>query len=93
MIKMNPFLLRERNGFMDLMRVFSLIRYHMKKIIPFVLSLFLSASLYSQTTFTITGKVLDSATKQPLQAASVFAQNTTVGTGTGPAGAFYSTLH
>lgn len=88
MIKMNPFLLRERNGFMDLMRVFSLIRYHMKKIIPFVLSLFLSASLYSQTTFTITGKVLDSATKQPLQAASVFAQNTTVGTATDTDGSF-----
>ena len=42
-------------------------------------------------TYTLTGKVLDANTRQPLQSASVFAQNTTFGTATDAAGNF--TLH
>ena len=38
--------------------------------------------------FLITGKVLDVATKLPLQGASVFAQNTTIGTATDQQGNF-----
>jgi hypothetical protein len=43
----------------------------------------------SQTTYyTIYGKIIDAATKAPMQAASVFAQNTTMGTATDAEGNF-----
>ncbi len=51
--------------------------------------------VYSYTTafsqanyFVVTGKVVSAETKQPLQAASVFAQNTTIGTATDSEGNF-----
>ena len=60
----------------------------MKKIIPFLLSLIISSSVFSQSTYTISGKIIDAETKLPLQAASVFAQNTTMGTATNADGYF-----
>jgi hypothetical protein len=53
----------------------------MKKLSLIILSFFLSLSIFAQTkTFLVGGKVIDSATQQPLNGASVFAQNTTQGT-------------
>lgn len=57
----------------------------------FLLSFFLinfSFASFSQTQFTVTGKVVDKNTKAPLQAASVFAQNTTFGVATDAEGNF-----
>ncbi len=48
--------------------------------------LFFSTEAFSQ--FTISGKVIDSASKEPLQGASVFGQNTTNGTITNKQGEF-----
>ena len=45
-------------------------------------------SAFSQTAFTAGGKVLDSATHQPLAGASVFCQNTTLGAVTNSEGVF-----
>jgi hypothetical protein len=50
----------------------------------------LSGLVYGQ--YTVTGTVLDSATREPLSAASVFCQNTTMGTTTNKEGAFSLTL-
>src|SRR5436190_18604813 len=53
--------------------------------------LILSAFFISETTFgqfTVTGKVVDSASGEPLQGASVFCQNTTSGTITSKEGGF-----
>jgi hypothetical protein len=61
----------------------------MKKTIVFFSVFLLSAITFAQSTsFNITGKVIDAATKTPLQAASVFAQNTTIGTATNAEGVF-----
>lgn len=62
----------------------------MKKITSFVLFLFVLATAFTQssTYFKITGKVIDADTKAPMQAASVFAQNTTMGTATTADGSF-----
>ncbi len=63
----------------------------MKKFTSFVLFLFVSATaVFAQTStsFKITGKVIDANTKTPMQAASVFAQNTTMGTATNNEGKF-----
>lgn len=60
-----------------------------KSIILFVGLLITVATLHAQSTyFYISGKVIDAVTQQPLQAASVFAQNTTSGTVTDAAGNF-----
>jgi len=56
----------------------------------FLLSIFVSTIVFGQ--FTITGKVVDSATKEPLFGASVFAQNTTSGTTTNREGEFSLSL-
>jgi carboxypeptidase-like protein len=56
----------------------------------FLLSIFVSTIVFGQ--FTITGKVVDSATKDPLLGASVFAQNTTSGTTTNKQGEFSLSL-
>lgn len=61
----------------------------MKSCLTFLL-LFTSAIVFGQ--FTITGKVVDSATKEPLLGASVFAQNTTSGTTTNKQGEFSLSL-
>jgi hypothetical protein len=54
----------------------------------FFIILFLGVSLVSLAQFTVTGTVLDSATREPLPAASVFCQNTTLGTVTNKQGEF-----
>ncbi len=61
----------------------------MKKYILFFAMLFIVGAGFSQSTyFTITGKIVDAVSKAPLQAASVFAQNTTFGTATSAEGNF-----
>lgn len=61
----------------------------MKKIIFFLTALAITAFAFSQDTYySISGKVIDAATKLPMQAASVFAQNTTMGTATDAEGNF-----
>jgi len=56
----------------------------------FPLLIFISSNVFGQ--FTITGKVVDSTTKEPLFGASVFAQNTTSGTTTNREGEFSLSL-
>jgi hypothetical protein len=56
----------------------------------FLLSIFTSTIVFGQ--FTIKGKVVDSISKEPLFAASVFAQNTTSGTTTNREGEFSLSL-
>ncbi len=61
---------------------------HMRTIIflfAFSLSSFIS---FSQSYFTISGKVMNAETQKPLQGASVFAENTTIGTATDADGNF-----
>lgn len=61
----------------------------MKKFTSFAVFLFVSAAAFAQSSsFKITGKVIDANTKAPMQAASVFAQNTTMGTATNNEGNF-----
>ena len=61
----------------------------MKKIISFICLIFLSCNLLAQSdAFLISGSVVDAVSKLPLQAASVFAQNTTIGTATDAQGHF-----
>jgi hypothetical protein len=61
----------------------------MKKLLSFFILLFLSITSFTQSnTYRISGKVIDAVTKAPMQAASVFAQNTTMGTATGTNGDF-----
>ncbi len=63
--------------------------YQMKKILPVILLLITSSFAFSQGNyFIVTGKVILASTKQPLQGASVFAQNTTLGTATDAEGNF-----
>src|ERR1700709_362611 len=53
------------------------------------LMIFLSQAAFSQSdNFVTNGKVFDSATQQPLAGASVFCQNTTIGTITNSEGSF-----
>jgi len=63
----------------------------MKKIFLFTLLIFAFAFGFSQN-FTVSGKVIDSATREPLAFASVFCQNTTQGTATNKEGSFYLNL-
>ncbi len=51
-----------------------------------LLSIFISSTIFGQ--FTVTGKIVDSSTKEPLYGASVFCQNTTSGTTTNKEGEF-----
>ncbi len=61
----------------------------MKRIATLFYFLFISIIAFSQSGYyTITGKVIDANTKAPMQAASVFAQNTTFGTATAADGTF-----
>jgi hypothetical protein len=64
----------------------------MKKALQFALFIFISVIGFSQSNFTVTGKVVDSASKEPLAFASVFCQNTTQGTTTNKEGSFYMSL-
>ena len=54
----------------------------MKNIFAILLFSFISLIGFSQSYYTLSGKVISSHTKLPLQGASVFAQNTTLGTTT-----------
>lgn len=66
----------------------------MKSFLGICASLFLSLAAFSQDKyFTVTGKVLDEKTKQPMPNASVFCQNTTVGTTSNIEGAFFLRLN
>jgi len=69
-------------------RIFRTINQSMKSIKSylFLAFIFISGNIFGQ--FTISGKVIDSASKEPLQGASVFAQNTTNGTITNKQGEF-----
>jgi len=59
----------------------------------FVLLLVLCGfSLIARSQFVVTGSVLDSATREPLTPASVFCQNTTLGTVTNKQGDFSISL-
>ena len=61
----------------------------MKKLSSFFSILLFSLFAFAQqTTFLVTGKVIDAVNKTPLIAASVFAQNTTTGTATNSEGIF-----
>jgi hypothetical protein len=51
----------------------------MKKSILFLLIAFSSLAAFSQSGYSINGKIIDQETKLPLQGASVFAENTTIG--------------
>ena len=63
----------------------------MKKIFLFTLLIFSVAIVFSQD-FSVSGKVIDSATREPLAFASVFCQNTTLGTTTNKEGSFHLSL-
>ena len=65
----------------------------MKKFLVFALIGLLPFISFSQSGFQTGGKVIDAATKQPLQGASVFCQNTTIGTVTNAEGEFHLTLN
>lgn len=55
----------------------------MKITVSFLLIILLSVSVFAQTGgYSITGKVIDAVSQNPMQAASVFAHNTTLGTAT-----------
>lgn len=61
----------------------------MKKLLPVLLLAIIYTTGFSQSyTIIITGKVISAETKMPLQGASVFAQNTTLGTATDAEGNF-----
>jgi hypothetical protein len=64
----------------------------MKKILLFTLLCFSFIFGFSQSGFTVSGKVFDSASKEPLAFASVFCQNTTQGTATNKEGTFHLSL-
>ena len=60
----------------------------MKKIFSVFIGFIISSAAFSQSTYIISGKIIDATTKLPLQAASVFAQSTTIGTATDANGNF-----
>ncbi len=59
----------------------------MKKL-SFLLFTLVCFSSFAQQSFTASGKIIDSATNMPLAGASVFCQNTTLGTSSNSEGAF-----
>jgi CarboxypepD_reg-like domain len=67
-------------------------KYQMKKFTSFLLLVFISFSVFSQTEYSISGKIIDAATKLPMLGASVFAENTTIGTATSADGVFHLQL-
>jgi len=71
----------------------SIISPMLKFLTLLFLSLTISTVVWSQSTYyTITGIVKDGAGKTPLQGASVYAENTTLGTATDAYGKFYLSL-
>ena len=69
-----------------------LTKQEMKKTILFLLIAFNSLATFSQSGYTISGKIIDGETKLALQGASVFAENTTLGTATNDHGYFNLSL-
>ena len=63
-------------------------QFSMKKMPFFFIAIFCSLSYFATAQFTVKGIVLDSSTREPLAAASVFCQNTTLGTTTNKQGEF-----
>ena len=62
----------------------------MKNFISFSIALLFSVAVFAQEkVFSITGKVIDEKTKQPMPNASVFCQNTTSGTTSNAEGNFF----
>lgn len=64
----------------------------MKKIVTCLLISICSLTAFSQANYSISGRIIDAETKQPLQGASVFAENTTIGTATNNSGEFFLRL-
>ena len=64
----------------------------MKKNYLFFLVLCTTISFIAKGQFSVTGTVIDSASREPLAGASVFCQNTTLGTATNKQGEFSLTL-
>lgn len=64
----------------------------MKKILTVLLSCTVCLACVSQSNYSISGKIIDETTKLPLQGASVFAENTTMGTATDWDGGFHLKL-
>src|SRR5918993_280478 len=64
----------------------------MKRLLVLLFLLIGVASYAQDKTFSILGKVIDSATKAPLSGASIFAQNTTQGTISNNEGKFFIRL-
>lgn len=60
----------------------------MKNLFPALLLLGFCTTSFAQSYYTVYGKVINEESKQPLQGASVFAQNTTLGTATDADGNF-----
>ena len=60
----------------------------MKNLFLLTLLIFSFGAAFSQSNFTVSGKVIDSASRDPLAFASVFCQNTTQGTATNKEGSF-----
>jgi len=64
----------------------------MKSILILLFVFVPSCFVFGQSSFTVSGKVVDSVTKEPLASASVFCQNTTQGTATNKEGRFSMSL-
>jgi len=60
----------------------------MQKLRCYLLSLLTLTSVITYGQFSVSGKIVDSATKEPLSSASVYCQNTTIGTTTNKDGEF-----
>jgi CarboxypepD_reg-like domain len=60
----------------------------LKQLLTVVSLIFSCTNIFAQGSFTLSGRVIDKTTQAPLQAASVFAQNTTFGTATDAGGNF-----
>lgn len=64
----------------------------MQKLRVIFFSLLCGISFFSHAQFVVTGTILDSSSREPLPFASVFCQNTTLGTYTNKLGEFSITL-
>jgi hypothetical protein len=60
----------------------------MKKILVSLFLTFIFLPVFSQSNYSISGKIIDSVTRLPMFGASVFAENTTIGTATATDGTF-----
>lgn len=63
-----------------------------RSLLPVVVLLFSLSALSQEKYFSVSGKVIDAKTSQPMAGASVFCQNTTIGTISKADGTFYMKL-